>query len=1340
MYKLRSRGASRALVLPGLFGFMLLGMSPAFAIPSPELVVGSLSSLSQVASLIFATLGGGAALVGARVASNRYGTTGRSRFFWPLTIGVFAFLAISLWANLYQYTTYKAARQDRLEETLIRPTPLGPDGKPLDDLIREPAWEEQLTDPHGMSTAEVQKFMEEYNRGEHPDVIFGDIREALELEMGSPPGATPLRFADLSKGKFNFTQKKAVLVCHTGIRSYDMCQRLRAMGIDCRFMVGGIEKWLVERRPLTGYRVRTLKDLRALPAYPNQAVLLDTPDVRRLVSQENAIFLDPRLPGEFAAGHLPDAINFTLRQTPLDQIPAKVQSVPKRPIIIPCYDRRSCFYGEALGLEMSRAGYDYRGRYTLPWEYFVKPKPRPFVQEWLNELNQTWWDKAVAQVALLVGAGANRIGFPLAVIFLALLSRLLILPVSLKAERDQIVAREVSDEVDAIKAKYMDDPKSRAREMRAFYKRHKLTPIRNLLALLFLPVMGVCVAAVHSAALASPQSLFWMTDAATRDPYYVLPIMFAALVCVYLDAAFASTRKQRLLTWLIGMPLFVVTGALLSGAADLYIVTSVLLLLLQRAIVTGLFVRALRAWKRFHRDRGIIPLTDEEGLSGSGNKALRLAKIRALGIDVPNGVVLTSEFLDRFAAASPKARCVSLDRVWREVGAERLAVRSSAGGEDSHLSSFAGVFDSVLNLERAELESAILKVVQSFDSPRARNYGVAQGSKNVLVQRMVDAEYAGVLFTRAPDSAGLSLVELVAGTADKLVSATVRPQAFRYGRNTHNLIGTNVPPVDLKPLIEIGCRLETAFGVAQDIEWTYCAGKFLLVQSRDITANVEGADESGMQREWRRLLNVAAGAPLDAVVFTQNEMSEVLPRPTPLSLSLMEALWASGGSVDLAARALNLEYPVHDRSPAYLITVFGRLYVDKREEQSRALRVSALSRRRLNKAATAIEAAFRDQFLAEFSSEMSLLEATDFDRMPTAELFNAINRIRDNFIHRTHLEVSIINIAADLFMREARTGLTAAQLDPVTYLVPSEPTEFERVLNEAVRLAPEERRAKLLAGLGHRATMDYELAQPRYCEKPDEMDTLTAAPTATRRVPDLTALQGVGKTLMQTVRAAQRFETLKEDAKHHSARELTILRNAVVALDSRLGLDGLSFYLTFEELASLRSGEPAQLRGLAMERRELAALYAKAPMLPSRLTVLQLEDASAGMAIESGPTDGRIMGTRVSGRGVVEGRACVFRGNNPETSTTIPGFQDGDIVVSNMVPPMWIPYFGRAGGFVCEIGGWLSHTAIVARERQVPLIVSTKGIDGIVDGMRLKLHPDGFVEIVAPAPVAVAAE
>ena len=104
MYKVVARTVLRKnrSFLASVAAVLLLGTPPAFAIPSPELVVGSLSSLSQVASLIFAMLGGGAALMGARAVSNRVGAKGRSRFFWPVAIGVFVCLTASVWANIYQ--------------------------------------------------------------------------------------------------------------------------------------------------------------------------------------------------------------------------------------------------------------------------------------------------------------------------------------------------------------------------------------------------------------------------------------------------------------------------------------------------------------------------------------------------------------------------------------------------------------------------------------------------------------------------------------------------------------------------------------------------------------------------------------------------------------------------------------------------------------------------------------------------------------------------------------------------------------------------------------------------------------------------------------------------------------------------------------------------------------------------------------------------------------------------------------------------------------------------------------------------------------------------------------
>jgi phosphoenolpyruvate-protein kinase (PTS system EI component) len=73
-----------------------------------------------------------------------------------------------------------------------------------------------------------------------------------------------------------------------------------------------------------------------------------------------------------------------------------------------------------------------------------------------------------------------------------------------------------------------------------------------------------------------------------------------------------------------------------------------------------------------------------------------------------------------------------------------------------------------------------------------------------------------------------------------------------------------------------------------------------------------------------------------------------------------------------------------------------------------------------------------------------------------------------------------------------------------------------------------------------------------------------------------------------------------------------------------------------------------------------------------------------------------------------------------------------------MLPITWMSYFQRAGGFVCEVGGWLSHTAIVAREFNVPLIVQAKGLHLIETGSLIRLYPDGTIELMQSEPTDVA--
>jgi phosphoenolpyruvate synthase/pyruvate phosphate dikinase len=100
---------------------------------------------------------------------------------------------------------------------------------------------------------------------------------------------------------------------------------------------------------------------------------------------------------------------------------------------------------------------------------------------------------------------------------------------------------------------------------------------------------------------------------------------------------------------------------------------------------------------------------------------------------------------------------------------------------------------------------------------------------------------------------------------------------------------------------------------------------------------------------------------------------------------------------------------------------------------------------------------------------------------------------------------------------------------------------------------------------------------------------------------------------------------------------------------------------------------------------------------------------------------------------MVTGRARVISALDAESGRPIHDLADGEIVVSPMVHPAWLPYFGRARGFVCAVGGWLSHTAILAREHNLVMIVGARGLDAIANGDELRLHLDGTVEIIKDA-------
>jgi rifampicin phosphotransferase len=1322
--------AGRALSSGSVIGslaLLLLGTGQAFAIPSPELVVGSLVSISQLFALGSAVLGGGAAY--ATMRAHRNGNARMSRALLYTTAGLAAVLVISIGFNVYQYVAEANAKQERLEATLTRPVAKVV-GRAADPALREVSYGEQLRHPRGISTNNFERLLQAKARGEHSNTFLLDIREQAETEMGTMSGARTVRLPDIKTSGIDFAGKTVILLCDDGNRSTETCQALAELGIDCRFLVGGLEKWLVERRPLTGLNARTPAELRAMPRHRNQGALLDTPQVRDLVDYEEAVFIDPRRPGEFAAGHLPGAVNLPLQSTSTAALSRTLSDLPKKPIIVPCHDRRSCALGEALGVELARAGHDFRGRYTLPWEFFVS-EPRPYILQYLEQAKKGWFQKSAEALASLLSPIAGQIGLILTIILLACLSRFLVLPFAVKAERDQIRARAASGEMDSIKQRLSGNPPARARAIRAFYQRHNITPGRNLIALLFLPIMAVALAAVQHLATGSSVSLGWIGSIGDRDPWLLLPLAFGILITAYIDLAFATTRNRRIAIWALALPALTATGALLSAAADIYLITSSVLLIAQRLWVVGFYETMLQRWQRSRMPKGVVALSDVANLQGCGNKAYHLALMRAAAVPVPDGVVLTSDFLTRFATESADARQRELDWIWNRLGRVKLAVRSSGAGEDGENHSFAGVFESVVDVGRDGLEAAIGRVQDSFEASRVSSYQLAAGASNVLVQRMVDAEYSGVLFTRDPSAGGLMMIEMVSGTAENLVSGNARPQSFRFGRVSRKPFGKGTAPIDLGPLLALGDRAEQLFGRPQDIEWTWRDGSFYLVQSRDITRQTVGdAAAVAVQDDLTRVLELAKGAQPDEIVFAKTELSEMLPRPTPLSLSLMESLWAAGGSVDLAARELGLTYRV-DSEQAYLATILGRLYVNKREERARALVIGPMAIRRLLRSADRIERDFRDVFLPRFLDEIRIANVADFEQLQSTELVAEIRRLHDRFVYDTHVAVDVVNISAGFYLDRARKLLSANAIDPSGILGQIPDTYEHRAIDETASAPAKSRRWLLLKNFGHRAVLDYELAEPRFAEDINTLSRMIAGRAHTgRAVYEQTP--SLSKSQAKLVDIARRFQTLKEDAKHHSLGELAVLRRAILTLDRRFGFEGRIFHLRFDELLTIDDMNAAWLRELARMREAEALPLRKSHSLGSSLTAQDLEAASAGDLHDAHAEPGAIRGTRVSGSRVIEGRARVISEEDAESGNPMEGFCDGDIVVATMINPAWLPYFSRVGGFVSEVGGWLSHPAILAREYDVPMIVGTQGLGGIADGSVLRLHLDGRIEIVTP--------
>ncbi len=287
------------------------------------------------------------------------------------------------------------------------------------------------------------------------------------------------------------------------------------------------------------------------------------------------------------------------------------------------------------------------------------------------------------------------------------------------------------------------------------------------------------------------------------------------------------------------------------------------------------FVVTADTYFRFIQVNALEPLIKKDlfNLDVHDSRTLndRAANIRQRIIDAPMPAHIAAEIMEAY----------------RELGEGPVAVRSSATAEDLPEASFAGQQSTFLNVVGAEnVVRAVQACWASLFEGRAIFYREEAGYDHtkvglaVPVQRMVQSEKSGVMFTVEPVSSDATkiTIEAVYGLGEGIVSGEISPDLYLVNKESLGILDKTVTPQDrmisraegsdggheganawldvpaslreaqkltdaeIRELARIGRSVEEHYGSHQDIEWAYEGGKFFLTQARPVTTMKAGAD------------------------------------------------------------------------------------------------------------------------------------------------------------------------------------------------------------------------------------------------------------------------------------------------------------------------------------------------------------------------------------------------------------------------------------------------------------------------------------------------------------------
>jgi rifampicin phosphotransferase len=722
----------------------------------------------------------------------------------------------------------------------------------------------------------------------------------------------------------------------------------------------------------------------------------------------------------------------------------------------------------------------------------------------------------------------------------------------------------------------------------------------------------------------------------------------------------------------------------------------------------------------------------------AGVKAANLGELARAGFPVPDGFVLTTAAFDRFLAAnhlgqgsSPEAMAASslptdiaaaLLAAAASFGDISLAVRSSGVAEDLPDASFAGQYETVLDVRGAEaLMTAVRQVFASAFSHRVTAYRATQAPQAtvlmaILVQRQVTADAAGVAFTANPvtgDRAEM-IISAVRGSGERLVSGQATPDEWIVRDQEAVCRAAREGAIDAAQALAVAAlarRVEAHFGgTPLDIEWALVGDELVLLQARPITALPEPVTwKASLPGVWARHIRLGEwlGDPVTPL-FESWGLSRIEERfgantrqlvgvPAPQPMHMLVNGWYFCSLSFLPS------------SPASMLWRLLRYALPKALGQPRRVAMTMPFTARFG-----VELFVREWRAGLLPHYQALVQqnASRVDQLDAPGLIRLVDEL--------------VGVAGDYFTSiTAVAGFAWKAEMPLAafyrkHLSPRVGGSHQRLLCGLSDVSPVPASHAVacldwfhptLGELGTQSATGSDLSAEAKLggAQKERLQAEAQAHSALAHEPKL--LARFEKLLV----TAQRFGRIREEQVASFTLGWPLMRRALLRLGEILVERGVLltaedvFFLTRAELlAALTENESA--RSLApgvMERRKLWQRQRRLtpPLVLGEMTPMMKRIFERTMNMfrpEAGPPIRNGLAGLPASPGRASGPARVIR--TPEEFDCL---QPGDVLIAPVTTPAWTLLFARAAAVVTDTGSPLAHASLAAREYGIPAVVGT---------------------------------